>query len=96
MGGALSHVDPRGENQPMDALAWIVLLCVAAALVRALLPTVAPGMKAHVAALGQLFGGWRPLPWPHGVQEDDPEAAWATHRRQPASSDDAASIEYLD
>jgi hypothetical protein len=38
-------------------------------------------MQAHVAALGQLFGGWRPLPWPHGVQEDDPEAAWATHRR---------------
>ncbi len=90
----------------MDGLTWIVFGCVAvAALIRGLAPMVESGMRAHIAALGQLFGGWRPLPWPHGVQEDDPEVAWAKHGERTgnpaaqlptASSPPIASIEYLD
>jgi hypothetical protein len=90
----------------MDGLTLIVFGCVAGvALIRGLAPMVGSGMRAHVAALGQLFGGWRPLPWPRGVQEDDPEAAWAKHgertnpspaRPSTGSSPPTASIEYLD
>jgi hypothetical protein len=96
----------------MDWLTGIAIACVAVvALIRALAPTVGSGMQAHIAALGQLFGGWRPLPWPRGVQEDDPEIAWATHRpaaagarssagpaadSSPGEPAPGASIEYLD
>lgn len=102
MGRALSHVDRPSENQPMDGLAWLALACLAVGvLVRALVPAMAPGMQAHVAALGQLLGGWRPPPWPRGVQEDDPEVAWAKHGAGRAASQSgvqpaAASIEDLD
>jgi hypothetical protein len=94
-----------GENQRMDGTAWIAAVCLAAIVIRALLPSVAPGMQAHVAALGQLLGGWRPPSWPRGVQEDDPATAWASHGRR-ATPDSAppsrraspptASIDYLD
>jgi hypothetical protein len=101
MGRALSHVAPVGENHRMDGTAWIVAVGLAVIVIRALLPSVAPAMQAHVAALGQLLGGWRPPPWPRGLQEDDPETAWATHgRRQTtriavpdAASPETASIE---
>jgi hypothetical protein len=78
-------------------MAWIAFGCVAvAALIRIVAPTVGSGMRAHLAALSQLFGGWRPLPWPRGVQEDDPETVWANHGRQRTPSRDTASIEDID
>jgi len=96
MGRALSHVAPMGENHPMDGTGWIVAVCFTAVVIRVLLPSVAPGMQAHVAALGELLGGWRPPAWPRGVQEDDPEAAWANHGRQRTRSRETASVEDLD
>jgi len=96
MGRALSHVARVGENHRMDDMAWIVAVGIAVIAIRALFPSVASGMQAHVAALGQLFGGWRPPSWPRGVQEDDPETAWARHGRRRISSPDTAAIEDLD
>jgi hypothetical protein len=80
-----------GENHRMDGTAWIVAVGLAVIVIRAFLPSVAHGMQAHVAALGQLFGGWRPPSWPQGVQEDDPETAWAKHGRRQTASLEAAS-----
>ena len=40
------------------------------------------GLDGTVGGFSVLIGGWRSPRWPTGVQEDDPETAWAT-RREP-------------
>jgi len=41
------------------------------------------GLDGTVSGFSVLLGGWRSPRWPSGVQEDDPEAAWATRRERP-------------
>jgi hypothetical protein len=48
--------------------AWVITLIGAGTLERA------------VSAFAQLVGGWRPDPWPRGVQEEDTARPWAAAR----------------
>ena len=41
----------------------------------------AKSIDSAVSALAQLVGGWRPDPWPRGVQEEDRDLPWGTPAR---------------
>jgi hypothetical protein len=41
------------------------------------------GMDLLVDAFARTLGGWRPDPWPHGVQEEDRDRPWG---RGPAAA----------
>ena len=62
-----------GPVLAVGALAMLILGGVA------LVIGMARGTESEIGGLERLLGGWRALDWPHGVQEDDPESAWALH-----------------
>jgi hypothetical protein len=56
-----------------------LLAIVIAALTGFLTETVASGaIDRAVSAFGELIGGWRPDPWPRGVQEEDRDRPWGS------------------
>ena len=56
----------------LGGFAWVIVMWLSRAL---------HGLDGTVGGLSMLFGGWRSPSWPTGVQEDDPEVAWAVHHR---------------
>ena len=50
-----------------------------AALTGWLVETVASGtIDRAISAFRELIGGWRPDPWPRGVQEEDRDRPWGS------------------
>ena len=47
-------------------------------------------LERFSAGVSQLVGGWRSDPWPHGVQEEDPDRPWG---RSEAAADRAKTSE---
>lgn len=45
-------------------------------------------MDRAVAAFAALVGGWRPDPWPRGVQEEDRDRPWGRGASMMGRSDD--------
>ena len=64
----------------MDVLGELLPLALVVAVVLALGRAIARIGLSRTNALGALVEGWRPDPWPRGVQEDD-EFRW--HWRPP-------------
>jgi hypothetical protein len=60
--------------------AWVISIIGAGAVERA------------ISAFAQLVGGWRPDPWPRGVQEEDRDRPWGELARRLAR-DSHASVD---
>jgi hypothetical protein len=56
-----------------------LLALLIAALTGWLVETVASGtIERAISAFRELIGGWRPDPWPRGVQEEDRDRPWGS------------------
>ncbi|CAN5138915.1 hypothetical protein BH24CHL7_BH24CHL7_00140 [soil metagenome] len=60
----------------------IVAAVIAALAVRVAAATGLLSVTGTVAAFTGYFSGWRPDPWPPGVQEEDPERPWGRPARR--------------
>jgi hypothetical protein len=69
----------------MDALPAILTIVLVAAAAAVAVRSIAGVADRQLVGLGSLLGGWRPQPWPDGVQEEDPETGWARHGSHPRS-----------
>ncbi|CAN5579411.1 hypothetical protein BH23CHL7_BH23CHL7_22990 [soil metagenome] len=55
---------------------YIVALILAAVSAWAITVIGSGTLERAVSAFALLIGGWRPDPWPHGVQEEDRDRPW--------------------
>ena len=72
----------------MATFLMVVALVVFAWAAVAWLARSSKALDWHIGGLSLLLGGWRASSWPSGVQEEDPEVAWATHHER---SDEATN-----
>ncbi len=66
---------------------YLVALALAGAIAWLISTIGAGSIERAVSAIAQLVGGWRPDPWPRGVQEEDRDRPWQW--RVPLQSDTA-------
>lgn len=60
----------------------IVGVVIAALALRIAAATGLFSVSGTVAAFAGYFSGWRPDPWPRGVQEEDPQRPWGRPERR--------------
>lgn len=56
---------------------FVIALLLAAATAWLIASIGTTAIDRHVSAIAQLVGGWRPEPWPRGVQEEDRDQPWS-------------------
>ncbi|HVM30516.1 MAG TPA: hypothetical protein VM305_07085 [Candidatus Limnocylindrales bacterium] len=63
----------------MEATAQLLLALALAAVTGSIITFIGSGtIERAASAFSLLVGGWRPDPWPRGVQEEDRDRPWAT------------------